>query len=59
VHKEMKIKDLKKLIEKFNDEDEVAIEIDEEVYNCFGYELDYKVYENGTPTLVIAQDLDY
>lgn len=52
----MKIKDLKEIIEKFNDDDEVAIEIDEELYECYVYDNDYCRNELKIPTLVIAKE---
>lgn len=52
----MKIKALKKLIENFKDEDEVAIEINETLYDCYGYDDDYCRNERKVPTLVIAQE---
>lgn len=52
----MKIRDLKKLIGNFNDEDEVAIEIDEVMYDCYGYDNEYCRDKLGVPTLVIAQE---
>lgn len=52
----MKIKDLKKIIENFDDKDEVAIEIDEQIYDCIAYDNEYCRKEIGIPTLVIAQE---
>ncbi len=52
----MKIKDLKKLLENFSDEDEVAIEINETLYDCCAYDDDYCRNERNIPTLVIAQE---
>lgn len=52
----MKIKDLKKLIENFNDNDEVGIEINGEIYDCYGYDHEYARNEMKIPTLVIAQE---
>lgn len=52
----MKIKDLKKLLKNFSDEDEVAIEIDKEIYDCYGYDSDYARNEMKVPTLVIAKE---
>lgn len=52
----MKIKDLKKIIESFDDKDEVAIEINEKIYDCYAYDDDYCRNEIGVPTLVIAQE---
>ncbi len=52
----MKIKDLKKAIEGFNDNDEVAIEINEQIYDCYAYDDEYCRKEIGIPTLVIAQE---
>lgn len=51
----MKIKDLKNLINGFNDEDDVAIEIDEALYDCYGYD-DEWCREQGHPCLVIAEE---
>lgn len=51
----MKIKDLKKLIEQFQDEDEVGIEIDEEIYDCFAYD-DEWCRQEGHPCLVIVKE---
>jgi hypothetical protein len=50
----MKIKDLKKLLENFSDEDTVAIEINEELHDCIAYDDDYARNELETPTLVIG-----
>lgn len=52
----MKIKELKKLMEQFDDNDEVAIEIDEELYECYAYDDDYSRNELKVPTLVIAKE---
>lgn len=52
----MKIKELKELMKNFNDEDEVAIEINEVLYECYGYDDNYCRNEMKIPTLVIAQE---
>lgn len=52
----MKIKDLKKLLENFSDEDEVAIEINETLFDCYGYDDAHCRNERKIPTLVIAQE---
>ncbi|TDT63395.1 hypothetical protein [Fonticella tunisiensis] len=51
----MKIKDLKELIKQFNDEDDVVIEIEENLYDCYGYDDDWCRRE-GHPCLVIAME---
>lgn len=50
----MKVKDLKKLLENFTDDDTVAIEINEELHDCIAYDDDYARNELETPTLVIG-----
>ncbi|KZL93800.1 hypothetical protein [Clostridium magnum] len=52
----MKIKDLKRLIEGFNDEDEVAVEVGEELYECYAYDNAYCRNELRVPTLVIGKE---
>lgn len=49
----MKIKDLKELVNAFNDEDDVKIEIKETLFQCYGYDDEFQ-RKTGEPTLVIA-----
>lgn len=49
----LKIKDLKELLNQFEDNDEVGIEINEEIYDCYGYD-DEWCRNEGHPCLVIA-----
>lgn len=53
--KKLKIKDLKELLEQFNDNDDVGIEIDEIIYDCYGYDHEW-CRKEGHPCLVIAME---
>lgn len=52
----MKIRDLKKLMEEFNDEDEVAVETSGELYECYAYDSEYCRKQLKIPTLVIGKE---
>lgn len=51
----LKIKDLKKLIESFDDEDEVGIEENEQIYDCYAYD-DEWCRQEGHPCLVFVKE---
>jgi hypothetical protein len=51
----IKVKDLKELIKDFDDEDEVGIEENEQLYDCYAYDDKY-CREQGHPCLVIARN---
>jgi len=51
----MKIKNLKELLENFNDEDSVKIEIKKTLFECSARDDEFERL-TGTPTLVISLD---
>lgn len=51
----LKIKELKKMIEMFKDEDNVAIKVKEKLYDCYAYDEEFS-RSVGHPCLVIASD---
>jgi hypothetical protein len=51
----LKVKELKKILEDFDDEDDVAIEKNEKLYDCIAYD-DEWCRQEGHPCLVVAYE---
>lgn len=51
----LKVKELKKALEKFKDEDDVAIQVKEKLYDCYPFDDEFS-RSVGHPCLVIASD---
>ncbi|MGH4125128.1 MAG: hypothetical protein ACREV6_19605 [Clostridium sp.] len=51
----LKVKDLKKLLEKFDDEDGIEIEVKEKIYDCYAYD-DEWCRNEGHPCLVLVKE---